>query len=75
MPAEVGGQVRRRLGHPRANDEPHARLIKGLKTTGWEHAGVGDHDQVLNPGPLPEVLDHGDYRAGFGLVALPAAYL
>ena len=75
VPVEVGLQVRRRPGHPRADDEPHVRLVQGLQVRRRQHPGVGGDREVGQAVPFGELGDDRDQRAGLGLVALVAADL
>ena len=43
VPMEMGVQIRRRLGRPRAHDERQLQLVEGLEVRGRQHARISGH--------------------------------
>jgi hypothetical protein len=75
VPGEVLGQVVRRLGDPRADDETEPGVLQRVEVTGREHPGISDHDHLRDLVPLGERGQHGDQGGGLGLVALEQVHL
>ena len=73
VPVEVRGQVLGSLGYAGANNEPQARLVKGVQVPCGEHAR--DRDHVSDLVAFLERFDHGNDCLRLGLVALDAVDL
>ena len=76
VPAEVGLQVDRRLGHAGADDEPQPGFVELAQVRRGQHPGVGHHDHVGRCcAVLGTALMIGTMRVRLGLVPLEAADL